>query len=194
MRRTRTTLAALATAVGLAALAGPAAAQQGNGLHDSGWAPPARVPVYRVPVEYQRYYPKTWYGSPGGSLPAQYPVTYVPTDTMQLGYYWQRVPSWQPRPGMLPAPPRPDQWMMRQHQFANPPMMYNMTYRQWCKQMKRGMPPQGTPHGPAVTPIGYGHPVQAKPFPKSESKAEDSKPEDPNAATDKTALAPFLTR
>ena len=34
-------------------------------------------------------------------------MVYQPTDTTQLGFYYQSVPRWQYRPEMLPAAPRP---------------------------------------------------------------------------------------
>ncbi len=34
----------------------------------------------------------------------------MPTDTTQLGYYYQKVPTWVPVPGMIPPPPQPEEW------------------------------------------------------------------------------------
>jgi hypothetical protein len=69
--------------------------------------PPARNPVERIPVQYLRYYPAVWYGLPGSTLPVVAPQVYMPTDTTQLGFYYQRVPTWVPVPGMIPGPPNP---------------------------------------------------------------------------------------
>ena len=34
----------------------------------------------------------------------------MPTDTTQLGYYYQTVPRWHPNPNMVPPAPNPRQW------------------------------------------------------------------------------------
>ncbi|HEX6986153.1 MAG TPA: hypothetical protein VF170_12305, partial [Planctomycetaceae bacterium] len=68
---------------------------------------PARNPVERIPVQYLRYYPAVWYGLPGSTLPVVAPQVHMPTDTTQLGFYYQRVPTWAPVPGMVPPPPNP---------------------------------------------------------------------------------------
>ena len=62
-------------------------------------------PMYRLPVHYQRYWPTYWYGQPGAVFAPTFPMVYMPTDTTQLGFYYQRVPYWQPRAGMLPGAP-----------------------------------------------------------------------------------------
>lgn len=77
------------------------------GYAETGFTPPARFPVERIPVQYLRYYPARWYGLPGSTLPAVAPQVHMPTDTTQLGYYYQRVPTWMPVPGMIPGPPNP---------------------------------------------------------------------------------------
>lgn len=200
MRRTRitTTLAAVfAAGVGLTASNG--FAQQEPGIYHQGWAPPARVPIQRIPIQYQRYYPQVWYGDP---LPQGYartttaPMTYVPTDTMQQGYYYQRTPPWQPRPWMIPQPPRPDQWMMRKHEFGMPPTIYNVSYKKWRKHPYAY---QGYTHGPVVTPHGYGgygvpvhSPQETLPAPEP-APADGESDEGADDVTEKTALAPFLT-
>lgn len=74
---------------------------------DSGWAPPAHNPVNRDGVWYQNYTPQIPYGSPGGGFVANYQQIYQPNDTAQMGYTYQSVPTWQPRPGMIPGPPIP---------------------------------------------------------------------------------------
>ncbi len=77
------------------------------------WMRPIRRPLYRVPVQYARYWPSSYYT--GGENPlAKYarplPMVYQPTDTTQLGFYHQRVPQWQPRPNAIPGPPWPPAW------------------------------------------------------------------------------------
>ena len=75
---------------------------------DYGWQAPVAYPVQRVPVGYNKWYPQQWYGLPGSQKPAVAPVVFMPTDTTQLGYYHQQVPTWQPLPpGHLPAAPDP---------------------------------------------------------------------------------------
>ena len=77
---------------------------------DYGYSPPAKYPLHRRGVEYNTYFPNQWYGLPGGGLAGGYPMVYQPTDTTQLGFTYQHVPSWQPNPNMLPQRPIPAQW------------------------------------------------------------------------------------
>lgn len=77
---------------------------------DYGYSPPAKYPLQRRGVEYQYYYPAQWYGAGGDYLPATAPMVYSPTDTTQLGFYYQHVPFWQPMPDRLPPRPIPAQW------------------------------------------------------------------------------------
>lgn len=77
------------------------------------WLRPVKRPIYRVPVQYARYWPTSYYT--GGYDPAlrygqPLPMVYQPTDTTQLGFYHQRVPQWQPRPNAIPGPPWPPHW------------------------------------------------------------------------------------
>jgi hypothetical protein len=77
---------------------------------DYGYSPPAKYPLQRRGVEYTNYYPANWYGAGADYSQSQAPMVYQPTDTTQLGFYYQHVPSWQPQPNMLPARPIPAQW------------------------------------------------------------------------------------
>ncbi len=78
---------------------------------DYGYSPPAKYPLHRRGVQYNTYFPNQWYGLPGGGLaPNAYPMVYQPTDTTQLGFYYQHVPFWQPNPHMFPQRPVPAQW------------------------------------------------------------------------------------
>ena len=85
---------------------------------DHGWGRPIKRPINRLPVMYQRYWPNAWYGQPGsgyhGANVNYYPAVYMPTDTTQLGYYYQRVPFWRPNPSMTPPVPWPSQWHKRE--------------------------------------------------------------------------------
>lgn len=82
---------------------------------------PSIHPVRRDPVYYQRYWPRRWYGTPGGGIAAdapRAPVIYLPTDTTQMGYYYQRTPQWQPRPGAIPTA-APNPFLL--HNYTPPP-------------------------------------------------------------------------
>jgi len=89
---------------------------------DHGWSRPVKYPIRRAAVQYRRYWPKKWYGEPGSGLSAnsQYPTVFMPTDTTQLGYYYQRVPTWLPNPAMLPTPPWPTTWHRRECPIPKP--------------------------------------------------------------------------
>ncbi|MBW3540201.1 MAG: hypothetical protein KY476_08020 [Planctomycetes bacterium] len=101
---------------------------------DHGWARPVKHPINRVPVLYNRWWPTRWYGEPGSGLAAVYPTVYQPTDTTQLGYYYQRVPFWTQQPERLPAPPWPPQWHHREC-----PWLYGTNHH--------GYAPYRGPHG-----------------------------------------------
>ena len=74
---------------------------------DYGWSPPAKVPVRRQNVTYANYGPNAWTGNGAGGQAAQSrPIIATPTDTTQLGYYYQHVPTWQPK-NILPVPSVP---------------------------------------------------------------------------------------
>lgn len=76
---------------------------------DYGYTPPAKYPLLQRGVQYSEYYPAQWYGT--GPIPApQAPMVYQPTDTTQLGFYYQHVPFWMPAPYRLPQRPIPAEW------------------------------------------------------------------------------------
>ena len=77
---------------------------------DYGYSPPAKYPLQRRGVEYNSYYPANWYGAGADYSQSQAPMVYQPTDTTQMGYYYQHVPFWQPMPNRLPERPIPAQW------------------------------------------------------------------------------------
>lgn len=78
---------------------------------DHGYMSPGKVPIYRQGVQYNQYFPAGWYGTANGGITGPvYPTIYQPTDTTQLGYYYQHVPFWQPNPNALPPRPIPAQW------------------------------------------------------------------------------------
>ena len=77
------------------------------------WMRPIRRPIYRVPVQYARYWPTSYYTGvydPRALYSQPLPMVYMPTDTTQLGFYHQRVPTWLPRPNAIPGPPWPPNW------------------------------------------------------------------------------------
>lgn len=123
-----------------------------------GWTPPIRRPLQnKVAIGYQRYWPQKWYGTPGAwsGSKQRYPVTYVPTDTMQQGYYYQHVPSWQPQPDMIPPAPWPGHWHRR---------AYPVQYQRYSQY------PQGMYYGGTIE---QGAPVEASPAP---TPAEEKPP------------------
>lgn len=125
---------------------------------DYGWARVTKMPAQRYAVVYQRYHPDRWYGRPGGGWPADapvYPTVGNPTDTAQLGCYYQHVPYWQPNPARIPPPPHPAQWHQR-----HCPTGYNAGQVTW-KQLK-GAQPQPVPD--------Y---VPAESMPSDEDASED---------------------
>ena len=71
-------------------------------------------------MTYQRYWPNAWYGQAGSGFTGvnvnYNPAVYMPTDTTQLGYYYQQVPFWRPVPDMVPPVPWPSQWHLREGQ------------------------------------------------------------------------------
>lgn len=80
---------------------------------DSGYAPPGKLHTpHPQQVAYLKGFPDSWtgqqgYAGEGGPRPVS---VYMPTDTTQLGYYYQAAPRWQARQGMIPPLPIPSQW------------------------------------------------------------------------------------
>lgn len=77
---------------------------------DHGFSPPVKRPIFRSPVVYRKAFPDEWTGAPQAGAPVKVPTVYMPTDTTQLGYYYQHVPYWLPRPGAIPPAPQPEAW------------------------------------------------------------------------------------
>jgi hypothetical protein len=84
-----------------------------KGPPDAGWNPPAHMPVNYDGAWYGCYLPQHAYGTPGGGFIANYPTVYQPTDTTQLGYYYNKVPTWQTRSDMIPGVPYPGDYHAR---------------------------------------------------------------------------------
>jgi hypothetical protein len=82
---------------------------------DYGFSIPGKYPIHRRGVQYSQYFPAAWYGANGSlGVDAVFPMVYQPTDTAQLGFYYQHVPFWMPQPNPLPPRPVPAQW----HHYA----------------------------------------------------------------------------
>jgi len=75
----------------------------------TGWVPPGVIPMHRMWVPYHKFFPNPWMGQPAGPQ-VRLPVIYMPTDTTQLGYYYQHVPHWHSYANMIPPVPRPVDW------------------------------------------------------------------------------------
>lgn len=142
--------------------------QGGNGKHslfgekycshsaDFGYSIPGKWPIQRRGVQYQQLFPYAWYGSPQWQGGMAAPQVYQPTDTTQLGYYYQHVPFWQPQPNPLPARPVPAQW----HRYA--PAVYASQYGAvYSKGMMGGN-----------CPVEYGMPVYNSTTPSTTSPTE----------------------
>jgi hypothetical protein len=73
--------------------------------------PAVLAPIGRTDIAYQKYWPNAWNPNRAAiveSRPIQVrPMVYQPTDTTQLGFYYQHVPYWTYQPGRLPPPPVP---------------------------------------------------------------------------------------
>ena len=79
---------------------------------DHGYAPPGKMHTPQPQqVAYTKGFPDAWTGQPGaGAGGVRAVAIYTPTDTTQLGYYYQAVPRWHANPRMLPPTPVPTQW------------------------------------------------------------------------------------
>lgn len=75
----------------------------------TGWVAPGRIATNRMWVPYWKFYPNAWSGQAAGPQ-VRLPVIYTPTDTTQLGYYYQHVPHWHSYANMIPPVPRPVDW------------------------------------------------------------------------------------
>ncbi|MFK7779288.1 MAG: hypothetical protein QM501_14375 [Gimesia sp.] len=92
---------------------GRAFLRRGHKAYGQPWCPPSAQRIQRTPVQYQRYYSNRSMGQPGPVAASNYQQIYMPTDTTQLGFYYQTVPTWQPRAGMLPPAPDPSMYHTR---------------------------------------------------------------------------------
>ncbi len=79
---------------------------------DHGYAPPGKMHTpHPQQVAYQKGFPDAWVGQQAGPVGGPRAVSiYMPTDTTQLGYYYQAVPRWHAYRGMVPPTPVPSEW------------------------------------------------------------------------------------
>lgn len=129
----------------------------------AGWVAPGRIAMERMWVPYWKFYPNAWTGQPAGPQ-VRLPVIYMPTDTTQLGYYYQHVPHWHSYANMIPPVPRPVDW---HYKYQAPRMATPVRYV--APQEDLGQP-------------------QAIPTPAGEQPA----PPPPAQGLDKSAAAPEL--
>ena len=79
----------------------------------TGWCAPGKVIIQRQRVQYWKYYPNYWSGYGPGAARPYAPMVYTPTDTSQLGYYYQHAPTWTTQPWRTPGPAHPAAWHNR---------------------------------------------------------------------------------
>lgn len=93
----------------------------------TGWLPPGRYIMHRHWVPYYKFFPNSWTGAPTPVPQLRLPMVYMPTDTTQLGYYYQHVPHWHAYYGMTPPVPRPVDWHVKYRPTAAPtPVRYRV--------------------------------------------------------------------
>lgn len=126
-----------------------------------GWSSPGRRPMQRVWVPYHKFFPEVLTGQP---VPPQYraPMVYMPTDTTQLGYYYQHVPHWHEYTGMIPPVPRPVDWHIPQYP---PPVV---------KRIVRPRQPGPTEFGEPQSIPQHGAPDSVAPPPPAQTDLEKS--------------------
>jgi hypothetical protein len=113
----------------------------------TGWNAPGRIAMARMWVPYHKFYPNAWTGQPVGPQ-ARLPVIYTPTDTTQLGYYYQHVPHWHSYANMIPPVPRPVDW---HYMYHTPRVVRNVRYAAPSEEL--GQPrPMPTPAGEQPAP------------------------------------------
>ena len=118
----------------------------------AGWCAPTKVTMQRERVQYWKWYPNYWSGYGPGPATPYYPMVYTPTDTAQLGFYYQHVPHWTAQPWRTPGPAHPAAWHNRYcGRSRNDAVMYQSGYS------------YGDPHGGYYN--GYEQVIDAQPMP-----------------------------
>ncbi|SFI16862.1 hypothetical protein [Planctomicrobium piriforme] len=174
----------------------------GGMAYDSGYgyggrhtfSPPVKRPIYRTGVAYNKMWPNSWTGQPGvQGTPQRYPTVYMPTDTTQLGYYYQHVPYWQPRAGMIPPPPVPSQWhttVAQTTHYGHPGGLILGTAPTATPLPTPGLMPTSPPWTGANGSQVMGAPIQNdSPIPTPAPIIEDVQP---SAGLEKSASSPSL--
>lgn len=159
---------------------------------DHGYVSPGKIPIYRQGVQYNSYFPNGWYGTPNGGITGPvYPMIYQPTDTTQLGYYYQHVPFWQPNANALPPRPIPAQWHRKIPAGQVPWSLHN-----WGHGYGQG-------YGNAYCPPGEGWtdttnmtptPMQNQPAPAANPPAAEPEKQIPAPPADDSALNLHIRR
>lgn len=136
---------------------------------DHGYSIPGKWPIHRRGVQYQQLFPQAYYSVYNGAPYAvAAPQVYQPTDTTQLGYYYQHAPFWQPQPNPLPQKPVPAQW----HHYA--PVVYASQFGQmYSKQGGRDC--EMIYESASPTPMQQGSPTQLQPVPADQLPPEPVK-------------------
>lgn len=126
---------------------------------DYGWSAPAKHAIPRQNVTYQKYYPTTWYGQTTNQkfTAKRYPIIATPTDTAQMGYNYQHVPTWQPK-NILPNPPHPKTWHVR-HCIPGE----DGSYTRWVPLADVYVPLDQIPTNAAPTPAEEAAPQPVEP-------------------------------
>jgi hypothetical protein len=109
--------------------------------------------MQRVWVPYHRFFPAELTGQVIAPQ-ARAPMVYMPTDTTQLGYYYQHVPHWHAYQGMVPPVPRPIDWHIPQYSKVTKRVVRPRPQQQ-PGPTEFGEPqavPQGTPEPQAPPP------------------------------------------
>jgi len=161
---------------------------------DTCWNPPVNMPVNHNWAWYGLSAPQAPYGAPGGGFIAQHPSVYQPTDTTQLGYYYHKVPTWQPQPGRLPGVPNPAMF----HSRICPNNGYGApcygTYGHGAVMHSYAVPtlPQTVQTVSSAGQAAEGAPVTA-PAPLKSVRPVSSNPEPPLQNSSKSGKKPLLS-
>lgn len=158
----------------------------GYGGRQAGYrfSPPVKRPIFRSPVSYTKGFPDAWTGetTPGNMPGYRAPSVYMPTDTTQLGYYYQVVPYWQPKPGAVPPPPVPSQWHTTVGQLQQlGPHPAGIIY---------GTAPTAVPNSPTPPPWG-GRGLPPEPTPAS-TPVQPTEAQSPSSGLERSSSSPAL--
>ncbi|WP_437228321.1 hypothetical protein SH661x_000845 [Planctomicrobium sp. SH661] len=157
--------------------------------HGDGYrfSPPVKRPIYRSPVSYTKGFPDAWTGQAayGQQYGYRAPTVYMPTDTTQLGYYYQVVPYWQPKPGAIPPPPVPSQWHTTVGMLPG--------YGHHPAGVIYGTAPTAVPHTPTPPPWGgQGLPPEPTPANTNVQSVQPTRAESSAQGLERTSSSPAL--